>query len=86
MNIEIPSFPEIEYTFTIEQLLFESGNLLVKYTPVDTTLTSITYSIPIWPDMDLNNMKPHVNKWAPFDRWYAQSLILTAGNTLLGSS
>jgi hypothetical protein len=84
MFIETPTFPEIEYNFSMEQLLFESGSILVKYTPVDERLTSITYNIPIWPDMDLNNMKPHVNRWAPFDKWYAQSLILTAGNTILG--
>lgn len=86
MITEIPTFPEIEYTFTVEQVLFESGTILVKYMPVNESLASITYNIPIWPDMDLNNLKPHVNRWAPFDRWYAQSLILTSGNTLLGKS
>lgn len=81
---EIPVFPKYEYTFTIEQLLFEQGTMLVCYKPVNETLISVTYNVPIWPGHDLANMKPYLDNWAPHDKWYAQETILTTGNNLLG--
>lgn len=86
MNIDtqVPAFPTIEYTYKVEQLLFEQGTMLVKYIPNDITLTSIVYNIPIMPNMDINNLKSYLNTWAPFDKWYAQSVILSQGKALLG--
>jgi hypothetical protein len=81
---QIPKFPAIPYSYKVEQLLFEQGTMLVKYLPDDVSLPSVTYNIPIWPDMDVNDLKPYVDKFAPYDKWYAQSLILKAGNLILG--
>jgi hypothetical protein len=81
---QIPTFPAIEYSYKIEQLLFEQGTMLVKYLPAEQTLPSVTYNIPIWPDMDINNLKPYLDKWAPYSKWYAQSVILNSGNSLIG--
>lgn len=82
MAVQIPEFPVIDYTFEIKQTLFEMGTIIVKYTPVDERLTAIEYNIPIWPTMDLNNLKPYVDQWAPYDKWYAQGLILDNPETL----
>jgi len=69
-------FPEYDYTFTIEQLLYDRGTMLVKYLPVDTTLPAITLNVPIWPSMDLNNIKAYTDSFAPYASWYAQKMIL----------
>ena len=80
-----PNFPDYDFTFVIEQLLFERGIMVVKYTPVDNTLTSISCTVGIWPDMDINNLKPYLAKWAPKDKWYAQEMILKHGHILTNS-
>lgn len=81
-----PIYPDYDFTFVVEQLLFEQGSMIVKYIPVDTRLTSFSYNIPILPDIDLNDMKNYVKTWAPKDRWFAQEMILNNENTLLGAN
>ena len=82
----VPEFPKHDYTYSIEQLLFEQGTMLVKYMPVNTALPSVTINIPIWPGLDLNNMKPYLDNWAPNDKWFAQEMILNNGDSLLGAA
>lgn len=84
--IEIPTFPKYDYTYTVEQLLFEQGTMVVCYKPVNQTLISITYNVPIWPGLDLTNMKTYLDNWAPNDKWFAQETILNSGNNLLGTT
>jgi len=81
---EFPEFPKYEYTFIIEQLLFEQGTMLVKYMPVKETLISVTYNIPIWPGIETSEIKIYVDKWAPHEKWFAQETILSMGSNLLG--
>jgi hypothetical protein len=80
------TYPEYDFSFVIEQVLFEQGTLLVKYMPVNTALTSYTYNIPILPTLDMSNLKEYVKQWAPNDRWFAQETILNNGDTLLGAT
>lgn len=82
----LPEFPKYEYSYQVMQLLFEQGTMVVKFLPTNPDLMSITYNIPIWPEMDLQNLKPYLDKWAPNDKWFAQELILNNGNNLLGSA
>ena len=83
MDISTPIFPSREYTFIVKEILFERGTLLVQYIPSDVNLTSVTYNIPIWPDIDVNNLGPYVDRWAPLGAWYAQTVILEHGSTLI---
>lgn len=76
-------YPDYDFTFVVEQLLFEQGTMIVKYTPTDTRLTAYSYNIPILPDIDPNNLKEYVKTWAPRDRWFAQETILDSGDALL---
>lgn len=76
-------YPEYDFTFVVEQLLFEQGAMIVKYIQTDTRLTAYSYNIPILPDIDANNMKEYVKTWAPRDRWFAQETILNSGDALL---
>lgn len=78
-------FPNYEYTFVVQKLLFDMGCMEVKYTPVDTTLSAIVLIVPIWPDLDVNNMKPYLDEFMPKDKWYAQQVITNHGNTILGT-
>jgi hypothetical protein len=80
------TYPEYDFSFVIEQVLFEQGTLVVKYMPVNTQLTSYTYNIPILPTLDMSNLKEYVKQWTPNDRWFAQEIILNNGTTLLGAT
>ena len=86
MTYDEQTFPVVDYTFTVEQLLFDQGTMLVKYLPTDETLTSITLNIPIWPSMDLNDIKAYTMNFAPNDRWYAQKVILNSTSQLMGGA
>lgn len=86
MNYAEQTFPVVDYTFTVEQLLFDQGTMLVKYMPTDETLTSITLNLPIWPSMDLNNLKAYTMSFAPYDKWYAQKVILNSSSQLMGGA
>lgn len=79
-------FPTYDFTFVVEGLLFEQGAMTVKYTPTDTRLTSITYTIPIQPDININNLKPYVAKFAPNNKWFAQEIILNNSSSLINAS
>lgn len=79
-------YPEYEFTFVIEQLLFEQCSMVVKYTPVDARLTSISYAIPIQPTLDLADLKTYVSQWAPKDKWFGQQMILEHENVLLNAA
>jgi len=79
-------FPNYDFTFVIEQLLFEQGSMVVKYTPTDVRLTSISYAIPLLPTIDFNNLKAYVAEWAPKDKWFAQQTILESSNQLLNAA
>jgi len=77
---DAPTFPDYEYTFEVEQFLFDQGTMLVNYKPKNKNLMSVKYNIPIWPGMDVNNMKPYLDNWAPKEKWFAQEKILELNN------
>lgn len=81
-----PEFPKYDYTYVIEQLLFDQGTMLVKFTPTDIRLAPVTYNIPIFADIDVNNIKPYLDNFAPNDKWFAQDTILNHGSTLVGTA
>jgi hypothetical protein len=85
MLYEDQNFPVYDYTFTVEQLLFDQGTMLIRYLPVDETLSAIVLNIPIWPSMDLNDLKTYTGHFAPNDKWYAQKMILNHSSQLTGN-
>lgn len=78
-------FPEYEFNYEVVSLHFEVAQFNVLYKPVDPRLTNIELSLPILPNMDLNDLKPYVKMFAPNDRWYAQLVILDNSSKLLGA-
>jgi hypothetical protein len=78
-------FPVYPYTFTVQKLLFDMGCMEVRFLPTDTALSAIVTTIPIWPAMDITNLKAYLDNFAPHDRWYAQKVITDHGNTILGN-
>lgn len=87
---------QFEYTYKVKQLLPESGQMVVEFTPVDTTLTKVNCVIPILskvPDMNnpgtyldgltINNIASYLVTWAPHDKWYAQYMILNHSDDLM---
>jgi hypothetical protein len=75
-----------EYTHQVKQLFAEQGSMLVEFTPTHASLTKITYNVPITSELDINDISTYVAKFAPHDKWYAQYLILTASDRLLGTT
>ena len=85
MTYDEQTFPKFEFTYTVEQLLFDQGSMVVRYLPVDTTLSAIVLNIPIWPSIDMNDLKAYVSNFAPNDKWFAQQMILNNGSQLTGN-
>ena len=85
MNEEIV-FPEYEFTYEVTAIHFEIAQFDVMYTPVDSKLTSISFSLPILPEMDVNNLTPYIKKFAPHQKWYAQEVILNHSQIILGAT
>lgn len=85
MTYDDQNFPVFDYTYTIEQLLFDQGSMVVKYLPVDSTLSAIVLNIPIWPSMDMSNLKTYTDHFAPNDKWFAQQMILNHSSQLMGN-
>ena len=83
---ENPVYPTYDYTFQVLNLLFERACMTVKFTPTNTSLAAFDLVIPIRPEMDVNNLKPDLDNFAPKNRWYAQELILAYSNTLMGNT
>lgn len=79
-------FPKYEFTFKIVKANFDSTNLIVEYTPVDTRFTKITLSIPILADFNPQELTEYVGRWAPHSKWFAQEMILTYNNDLIGAN
>lgn len=79
-------YPKYEYTFEVINIFFERAQIEVLYKPVDVRFTNFAYTIPIHPDIDVNDLKPMVENYAPYDRWFAQEIILSHENTLLGAT
>jgi hypothetical protein len=86
LQYETQAFPTYDYTFTVEQLLFDQGSMAVRYLPVDVNLSAIVLYLPIWPSLDLADMKTYTDHFAPNDKWFAQETILNHGNTLTGTT
>lgn len=85
MNEEIV-FPEYEFTYEVIAIHFEIAQFDVTYKPVDQRLTAISLSLPIFPDMDVNNLTPYIQKYAPRQKWYAQEVILNHSQLILGAT
>lgn len=84
MIVPTPEFPKYQYTYKVVSLSFDSPHMLVDYIPTQETLAKITLNLPIFPTFDINDVDGYVEQFAPHDKWYAQELILTHGDTLLG--
>lgn len=85
MTYEEQTFPQFDYTFTIQQLLFDQGTMLIKYLPTNTALSAIVLNVPIWPSMDMNDMKTYLDHFAPNEKWFAQQIILNHSDQLIGN-
>lgn len=85
MTYEEQTFPQFDYTFTIQQLLFDQGTMLIKYLPTNTALSAIVLNVPIWPSMDMNDMKTYLDNFAPNEKWFAQQIILNHSDQLIGN-
>lgn len=79
------NFPQYEYTHEIVALMFESGAVEVKYIPQDTRFTIFTFIIPLLPTFDPSNVSEYFKQWAPFDKWYAQEVMIQHKDSFLGS-
>ena len=86
MTYDEQTFPVFNYTFTVEQLLFDQGTMLVRFLPTDTTLSACVLNVPIWPSMDMNNIKAYLDNFAPNEKWYAQQIILNHTATLMSNT
>lgn len=79
------NYPQYDFTYKVLNTYFDSGSILVEFTPTDTKLPSMTYNIPIDASFDVNNMKEYLKKYAPYEKWFAQEIILQHGDILTGS-
>jgi hypothetical protein len=82
----LSQYPKYEYTFEVTKILFESAQLEILYKPVDSRFTNFTYYVPMTADFDINDIKAFADRFAPFDRWFTQDMILKHENTILGAS
>lgn len=82
----LPQYPLYKYTFNVENFAFDSAHMLVKYTPVNTQLTSISLSLPILPTFDPANLETYVDFWAPRAQWFGQEIILQHADALIGAN
>lgn len=85
MTYEEQTFPKFDYTFTIQQLLFDQGTMLIRFLPTNTALSAIVLNVPIWPSMDMNDMKTYLDNFAPNEKWFAQQIILNHSDQLIGN-
>lgn len=79
---------KIPYTYKIEQLDITYGNMSIKYLPDDTSLTALSYNIPIQFNED-GTQKPlveNIDMYAPYREWGAQKFLKDNADTLLNSS
>lgn len=79
------NYPKREYTFKVVATHFDQGSFEVQFIPKETHLISVTYNLPILADFDPNNLSVYVEKFAPYDRWFAQQIILDNEQKLLGN-
>lgn len=82
--MEINQTPMQEYTFKILSVNYEIAHFIVEFTPADTQLTKISLNVPINSDFDPANAKQYMDRFAPFDKWNAQKVILQHGDNLVG--
>jgi hypothetical protein len=80
------NFPTYDFTYTVQSLHFDQATMLVEYSPVDTTLTKLSFAIPILANFDPANLTDYVTKWAPYNKWFAQKMLLTHGDNLIGAN
>lgn len=76
------------YTYKIEQLDIPNGTMVVKYTPSDTSLTSISYNIPVLFNED-GTQKPlmdNIDHYAPNREWNAQKFLKENAEALINST
>ena len=83
---ENPVYPTYDYTFQVLNLMFERASMNVRFTPTNTSLTAFDLVLPIRPEMDVNNLKPYLDHFAPKSQWYAQTVILAHNDTLMGNT
>lgn len=88
-TIAVPAqlqFPKYQYSFVVQNLNFDSSNIVVEFTPANTELTKITLSLPIMANFDPSTLQTYVDTWAPHPKWFAQEMILKHGNNLVGAN
>lgn len=76
-------FPQIPFTFEVKALNFDTGTIHVRYLPEDSRLIAVEYVIPILNTFDPADLANYVKRWAPFDKWHAQNVILQHGSAIL---
>lgn len=79
---------KIPYTYKIERLDITYGHMDIMYLPDDTSLTALSYSIPIQFNED-GTQKPlveNIDMYAPYREWAAQKFLKDNADTLLNSS
>lgn len=79
-------YPNYEYSFVVKNFSSDSTNMIVEYTPANTSLTKITISLPILATFDPSTLETYVDRWAPNPKWFAQEIILNHGEILTGAN
>lgn len=77
-------YPKCEYTYKVISISFDTAHFLVEFIPLDIKYAKITYNLPILTTFDIDTIGEYIEQWAPYDKWYAQELILLHGDTILG--
>lgn len=79
---------KIPYTYTIEQLDVQFGQILVKYTPTDENLTSITLNIlmEFGEDGTALPLELLIDKNAPYREWASQNFFISNSDSLLNAT
>jgi hypothetical protein len=80
------NFPSYEYSYNVKSLLFSAATIEVEYIPKNENLTNFTLFVPILANFDPTNLTDYVDTWAPKNKWFAQEMILTHSESLVGAN
>ncbi len=72
-----------DYTYIIKSMIFETGEMIVEYTPLDVKLTKIERLIPIVANISEMDIAIYIENWAPYTTWFAQEYILNNSSNLI---
>ena len=86
MAIPEQDFPKMPFTFEVKAVNFEAGTIHVKFMPSDSRFTFVEYMVPILATFDPSDMMTYLTQWAPFDKWFAQKMLLEHGDQIMPSA